>query len=393
MNPRRIAVLTGCRSDYGLLRPLLRELTAAEDCELEVYAAAGHLAPSRGMTIELVEADGFAPRRIAPLDDGDDAPAAMAELAGRVTRELAILWRRERPEMLVVLGDRVEVLAAATAAWYSRVPLAQLQAGDLSRVDDGPRHAVSRLAHLLFPATAAARRRLLDWGEDPRRVHLTGSLALDHARACRELNPNETAALSRRLGLELGEPFLLLVYHPLPGEIVATRRGLDACLEGCRRTAEEYGLGCLALHPNADAGGRDVIERLRRWTARDPRRALTANLPPQEFVGLLRRCACLVGNSSAGLIEASVLGVPAVNVGERQQGRERGVNVFDVPADAEAIESLLREVLGDTSLRARLSEAPSPYGDGAAAPRIRRILCEVALDDDLLAKTLVEKGP
>lgn len=384
----RVAVLTGCRSDYGLLRPLLRLLDDEPGVEPDVYAAAGHLAVSRGLTVELVEADGFRPRRLAPLDEADDSPTGMAALAGRICGGLAELWRTERPHWLVVLGDRVEVLGAATAAWYSRVALAQLQAGDRSRVDDGPRHAVSRLAHLLFPATVAAEERLLAWGEEPRRVHRVGSMALDHARDQRPLDEAELTGLGGRLGLDLHGPFHLLVYHPLPGEAAATQRGLAACLTAL----DELNEPVLALHPNADAGGRAVIAALRDWAAAADRRALTANLPPREFVGLLRRCGALVGNSSAGLIEASLLGTPVVNVGRRQEGRERGANVYDHPEPTAAeISETLRRIRTADGLRQRLAAAASPYGDGRAAPRVLESLLTMAPDEDFLSKRLVER--
>jgi len=216
--PLRIAVLTGCRSDYGLLLPLLRLLRDDPRCQLMVYAAAGHLSKKMGLTVQQVEADGFSPIHLAPLDDNDDSPAGMTALAGRVTQSLAKLWRVEQPDWLIVLGDRVEVLAAAVAAWYARVPLAQLQAGDLSLVDNGPRHATSRLASLLFPATTAAEERLLSWGEEPWRVKQVGSLSIDNALSHQPLTQDELKSICEATQLNLSGNFLILLYHPIPGE-------------------------------------------------------------------------------------------------------------------------------------------------------------------------------
>jgi len=351
---------------------------------LVLYAAAGHLSPSRGMTVDEVRRDGFEPLTLAPVAEDDDTPAGMAALASHVTGELARLWRGDRPDWLVVLGDRVEVLGAAVAAWYCRVPLAQFQAGDLSLVDDGPRHAVSRLAHLLFPATRSAAGRLLGWGEETWRVCQVGSLAADHALSSRPLGPGEIQTLGERVGLDLTGDFLVLVYHPLPGEPEKTAQGLGACL----KALDAAGLPTIAIHPNADAGGRPIVEELERWVGRGPHRALHVGLAPESFAGILRRARALVGNSSAGLIECSVLGTPAVNVGPRQKGRERGVNVFDADSDPRGVRAALEKILAEAGIRERLLRRTSPYGDGGTAPRALKKILETAIDDTLLDKTL-----
>ncbi len=380
----RIAILSGCRSDYGLLRPLLQRVNEEPAAELILYAAAGHLSPSRGMTVEQIRRDGFEPMTLAPVDDSDDTPAGMATLASRVTGELTRLWREDRPDWLVALGDRVEVLGAAVAAWYCRVPLAQLHAGDLSLVDDGPRHAVSRLAHLLFPATRSAAYRLLGWGEEAWRIQMVGSLAADHALAYPPKTPQELTALSEIIGVELEGDFLVLVYHPLPGEPERTVRGLRACLEAI----DSVSLPTLVLHPNADAGGRLITEELERWVALKPTRTLHANLPPRDFIELLRRTRALIGNSSAGLIECSVLRTPAINVGPRQKGREHGINVLDVGADTTEVKTALKQVLADGDIRLKLRRETSPYGDGGTAEKVLKSLLQTSTDERLLDKTL-----
>jgi GDP/UDP-N,N'-diacetylbacillosamine 2-epimerase (hydrolysing) len=381
---RRIAILTGCRSDYGLLRPLIRRVGEEAGARLVLYAAAGHLSPSRGTTVERIRDDGFEPVTLAPVDDSDDTPAGMASLASRVTEGLTRVWEGNRPDWLVVLGDRVEVLGAAVAAWYNRVPLAQLQAGDLSLVDDGPRHAVSRLAHLLFPPTKSAAERLVRWGEEPWRVEMVGSLAADHALGCPPPSERESTALFAELGIEPTDDFLLLLYHPLPGEPERTAEGLKACLGA----VDAVGLPTLSLHPNADAGGGPITEGLSTWSAEKPHRTFLTNLPPGVFIEMLRRARALIGNSSAGLIECSVLGTPAVNVGPRQTGRERGANVYDAGHDVGEVKGALEAILENGSLRDNLLRRPSPYGDGHTAERVVKRLLETPIDYRLLDKTL-----
>ncbi len=383
-SPIQLAVLTGCRSDYGLLLPLLRLLKKEQRCALTVYATAGHLSEKMGMTVRQVESDGFAPIHLAPLDDADDSPMGMAALAGRVTESLANLWQRDKPDWLVVLGDRVEVLAAAVAAWNARVPLAQLQPGDLSLVDDAPRHAVSRLASLLFPATQDAQERLLAWGEEPWRVKQVGSLSVDNALSHAPLSQSELAQLGGETGLDLTGDFLILLYHPIPGEAAATQAGLEACLAAVDST----NLPTLAVYPNADAGGAEVIAQLNDWAANGSQRAVVKNLPPREFIGLLGLCRALVGNSSAGIIECSALGTPVVNVGPRQGERERGENVFDA-ANSAGASTALGKILADEDLRERLKTSPSPYGNGKAAEQIRDLLLSTTVDSRLLNKRLV----
>ena len=213
---------------------------------------------------------------------------------------------------------------------------------------------------------------------------MVGSPAADHALSYPPKTPQELTSLSEKIGVELAGDFLVLVYHPLPGEPERTARGLKACLGAIGSVS----LPTLVLQPNADAGGRPITEELKRWVDLKPTRTLHANLPPRIFIELLRRTRALIGNSSAGLIECSVLRTPAINVGPRQRGRERGANVLDVGADAVEVETALKRILADGDIRTRLLRETSPYGNGGTAERVLNNLLDTPTDERLLDKTL-----
>jgi UDP-hydrolysing UDP-N-acetyl-D-glucosamine 2-epimerase len=288
----------------------------------------------------------------------------------------------EVPDWLLVLGDRGEQLAAALAALHAGVPIAHLHGGEITRgaVDDALRDLVTRLAHLHLPATEAAAGRLERVGEETWRIHRVGAPGLDrlHDEASGDL-----ASLRAALGLPTDGPYLLVVQHPTT---VGEERGV-ADLEETLAAVAGSGLPAIAVFPNADAGGRAMIDRLGRAGGL----RTVPSLPRGDFATLLAGAAALVGNSSSGLIEAPLLRVPAVNVGARQAGRTRGDNVVDVPAAAAAIRAALDRVI-DPAFRRGLSGA-SPYGDGSAAPRILDLLAEMRGHPRLMAKQTAEEAP
>jgi UDP-hydrolysing UDP-N-acetyl-D-glucosamine 2-epimerase len=336
-----------------------------------------HLDPRFGDTVREVRASRARIVGEVPCTPEGDSLAAMASALGDAVRGMTPVLAAERPDWLLLLGDRGEQAAAALVALHLGLPVAHLHGGEVTAgaVDDTLRDLVSRVAHLHLVATADAGQRLRAMGEEPWRIHEVGAPGLD---ALREEAAGDLAELRLRHGLGAG-PYLVLVQHP---ETVGGRDAaadLAASLEACRRT----GLPVLAVFPNADAGGRAMITVLEAAREAGTVR-LVESLPRTEFATLLAGAAALVGNSSSGLIEAPLLRVPAVNVGDRQAGRTRGDNVRDVPADANAIEAALRTVTAP-AFRATLS-GRSPYGDGRTAPRILDLLVETPRDARLLQK-------
>ncbi len=371
----RLLVVTGTRADLGLWTPILREAQRRAGVEASLLATAMHLDPRFGDTIGEVRALGVQIAGEVPSTPAGDGRGDMAAAIGKALVGMVPVIEREAPSWLLVLGDRGEQLAGALAAAHLGVAVAHLHGGEvtLGVVDDAVRDVVSRLAHLHLPATLDAAARLEAMGEEPWRIQRVGAPGLDLLAG--EAS-GDLAVLKDRHGLGTG-PYLLVVQHPETVGEADPVADLGETLTAVARS----GLKSVALFPNADAGGRAMRARL---ADPPPGVRVVPSLPRPEYATLLAGAAALVGNSSSGIIEAPLLGVPVVNVGERQRGRTRGDNVLDVPAEAAAIGSAIERAT-EPAWRARLSRT-SPYGDGTAAPRVLDALQRVPRDDRLFGK-------
>jgi UDP-hydrolysing UDP-N-acetyl-D-glucosamine 2-epimerase len=383
---RAIGVVTVARSDYGHLVPLLEALAAAPDVELLVYIAGSHLSPRFGRTADLVEADGWPIAARVDMGIDDDTPAAIAAATGRGIVGFAAEFARRRPDVLVVLGDRYEMLSAAVAALPFTLPLAHLHGGEVTEgaIDEQIRHAITKLAHLHFPAAEPYAARIRQLGEEAWRVHCCGAPGLDRLRARASLSRD---ALAARLGQPLDRPTLLVTFHPetlVPDDVPRQAEELTAALEKLEGLV-------VATAPGADTAQRAITRALERLVARRPSTRVLTTLGDEVYCSLLREVDVMIGNSSSGLIEAPTFGLPVVNIGDRQRGRLRAANVIDVGHDREAIAAGVRRAL-DPAFRRGLAGLVNPYGDGAAAPRIARVLREVELGPRLTRKRFVRDG-
>jgi UDP-hydrolysing UDP-N-acetyl-D-glucosamine 2-epimerase len=379
----RLLVVSGTRADFGLWLPILHEARRRGDrFEARLLVTAMHLDPRFGATVDDVRRSGFAIAAEVACTPHGDSRAEMAAALGQALEAMAPIVAAEVPDWLLVLGDRGEQLAAALAALHAGVPIAHLHGGEITRgaVDDALRDLVTRLAHLHLAATEAAAGRLGRMGEEAWRIHRVGAPGLDHLR---DESRGDLVSLRAALGLPAVGPYLLVIQHPTT---VGEERGV-ADLEETLAAVAGSGLPAIAVFPNADAGGRAMIDRLGRAGGL----RTVPSLPRGDFATLLAGAAALVGNSSSGLIEAPLLRVPAINVGTRQAGRTRGDNVVDVPADAAAISAALERAL-DPAFRRGLSGV-SPYGEGSAAPRILDLLAEMRGHPRLMAKQTAEEAP
>lgn len=385
--PRRIGVVTVSRSDYGHLRPVLEGIRRAGDLELVLFVAGMHLEPDFGATVREIEADGFAiAERIAMLERGD-SPEAVAVSTGRGVEGFARAFARRRPDLLVVLGDRFEMLAAAVAALPFALPVAHIHGGEVSEgaMDNQIRHAITKLAHLHFASAEPHARRIAQMGEEAWRIHTVGGPGIDRIATAEALTRE---ALARELDLPAEGPWLLVTFHPVTLEYRDTASHVDELLAALEKTD-----GTLVMtYPNADTSGRLIIDRLEEFAARYPGRCrLARNLGERLYLALLRHADVMIGNSSSGLIEAPSFGLPAVNIGARQRGRLRGANVIDVePARDEILRGI--ETAQTPAFRARARAAANPYGDGRAAPRIVEALRAVQLDARLVQKRFADSG-
>lgn len=375
--PRRICLVSGSRAEYGLLRPLIQSLEADPRTETRLVVTGAHLATAFGHTVDEIEADGTSIHERVPILTADDSGLGMAQAMGRATSGLAEAFVRQAPDLVVVFGDRYEMLGAASAAMALRLPIAHIAGGQLTEgaVDDAIRHAITKLSHLHFTAVDAYGRRIIQLGEDPDRVFVVGSLGLD---AIRRETLLSRAELEARLGMGLGERSLLVTYHP---ETLAelSAEGQAALLRQALEKLDPQ-IRLVITLANADAGGRAVNAALQDFAASRPGRAVAVpSLGQRGYLSALSLVSGVLGNSSSALIEAPSYKVGTVNVGDRQKGRIRAASVIDCRLDPAEIQDAVERLMS-AEFQTRLKTVVNPFGDGHAADRIRDILATVPLD-------------
>jgi UDP-hydrolysing UDP-N-acetyl-D-glucosamine 2-epimerase len=376
---RSVGVVTVGRSDYGIYRPVLRELAAREGIDVQLFVGGAHLSERFGLTIAEIERDGFPIAARVDMLGGDDSPVGVAESIGRGVAGFAEAFDRDRPDILLVLGDRFEMLSAGLAALPLDIPLAHVHGGETTEgaIDESMRHALTKLSHLHFASTDVYGRRIEQLGEEPWRITVSGAPALD---AIREVEPMNDDELAER-GIRLRGPTLLVTFHPVTLESDRLEEHVDALLAA----VDASGLDAVMTYPNADAGHALIIERLERLGASSPRFTVVPSLGADAYYALMNRVSAVVGNSSSGIIEAASFRLPVVDVGNRQRGRIRGPNVIHAEPETNAIGEALTRALSD-EFRSSLATLVNPYGDGHASSRIADVVTSVALDDRLFVK-------
>lgn len=378
---RRICVVTGSRAEYGLLFWLLRELRDAPDVQLQLVATGMHLSPEFGNTVRVIEADGFAVDAKVDMLLSADSAVAITKSTGLGVIGFADAFERLRPELVVVLGDRFEILAAVQAAFLARIPVAHLHGGEATQgaLDDGIRHAITKLSQLHFVAAEPYRRRVLQMGERPERVFNFGAPGLDQLQKLQWL---DRAGLEQELGMPLRQPLFIVTYHPVTLQAGNPAEPMGELLTALDRFPEAT---VVLTYPNADHSGRVVIGLIDEYAAtRAPRVRAFVSLGQRNYLSLLRECSVVIGNSSSGLIEAPALRKATVNIGERQRGRLRAASVIDCAEQADAIAAAIQRALGD-EFQAALARVESQYGQGGASVAIANVLRTTPLDG-LLAK-------
>lgn len=381
---RKIAVVTVARSDYGICRPLLRVLSRDAGVELQLIAAAMHLVPEFGRTADEIERDGFTIAGRVEMLLAGDTPESIAKSMGVGMLGFAQAYARLKPDLLVVLGDRFEMHAAAAAALPFNLPCAHLYGGDLTEgaMDDALRHSITKLSHLHFTSLPESAARIRQMGEEPWRVEVAGLLSLDNIAAVPALT---RAELEERCRLSLDPAPVLVTYHPETLEFQLAEQRIDALLAALA----EVDRPLVFTAPNADTGGRAIAARIRGFIAGRRGAVLVESLGTQGYFGMMRCAAAMVGNSSSGIMEAPSFELPVVNIGARQHGRVRAANVIDVEPGRDAIAAGVRRALAP-EFRGSLRGLANPYGDGHAAERIARRLRTVPLGDRLIRKRFIE---
>lgn len=379
---RRVVVITGGRPDYGLLRPLMRGLDADLDFDLRVVATGMHLLPEHGETWRQIEDDGLAIADKVDMRIEGDSPAAIARAIGTGVAGMATMLERHRPDMVVILGDRFEALAAAIAAMVARVPIVHMYGGEVTEgaIDEPIRHSITKMSQIHFTATEAYRRRVIQLGEQPDRVFCVGAIALD---GIKETTLLDRATLEKDLGLALRKPTFLVTYHPVTLEPASSAAHAEALLAALDAFPEA---SVVITLPNADTDNVALRARLVDYAKRNPGRvAAFAVLGTQRYLSLLAQSDAMIGNSSSGLVEAPSFCVPTVNIGDRQRGRMAPGSVIQCRPDAGAIRQAIAKAL-DPAFRSGLHDLTNVYGDGRTTPRILEILRRIPLGEALIKK-------
>lgn len=371
----KICVVVGSRANYSSIKSVMRAVDQHPKLELQLVVGASALLDRYGSVVEVIERDGFTPdARVSMIIEGE-TPVTMAKSTGLGLLELPTILDRLKPDCVVTVGDRFETMATAVAAAYMNIPLAHTMGGEVTgTIDESVRHAVTKLAHLHFPANREAGERIVKMGENPAMVHVVGCPRIDLVAeiAERERNGFDRNYLEQEgVGghIDLAAPFLLVNQHPVTTEYTRGENQINETL----MALYELKMPTIMLWPNADAGSEDVARGMRKFREhyKHDHIRFYKNFPVETFVRLMMRCAVMVGNSSAAVREGAFLGVPAVNVGTRQVGRERGANVIDVGYDrAEIMKAIGRQI--DNG---RYPSLPI-YGDGQAGQRIADIMAK-----------------
>lgn len=367
---RKICIVTGSRADYGLMYWLLHALKEDPQVCLQVVVTGMHLSPEFGMTVRVIEEDGFHIDERIEMLLSSDTPVAITKSVGLATISFADTWERLKPDLVIVLGDRFEILAAAQAAVIARIPIAHLHGGERTEgaIDEAIRHTITKMSYLHFVATDEYRNRVIQMGENPERVFNFGALGLDNIRRLSFMTRNE---LEANLGMSLDSPLFLITYHPVTLLESSSERAFGEIL----KALESFPTGSFIFTgSNADTEGRCLGKMIAKFVSEHSDRAkYFINLGQKRYLSLLREVDAVIGNSSSALIEAPALCKPSVNIGDRQKGRFRAISVIDCPEESENIRAAIEQALSK-EFRFTTKSMVHPFGKGCPSESIHKII-------------------
>jgi UDP-hydrolysing UDP-N-acetyl-D-glucosamine 2-epimerase len=382
---RKICFVTGSRADFGLLVWPMREVAQTPGLTLQLVATGMHLSPEFGYTITNIRDEGFNVDYTVETLLSSDSGVGVAKSTGLGVIGFADAFARLKPDLVVVLGDRYETLAAAQAAMFMRLPMAHLFGGDVTEgtVDESIRHAISKMSHLHFTSNKDSTRRLMQLGEHPSRIHTIGSPGID---AIKRLKLIDRESIGRGVGMALGQRNMLITFHPLTIEAGRSVGALDELFAALSTLGPESHL--FFTLSNADAEGRAVNDRINAFVADRPNSIAVASLGQLRYISLMNQVDVVVGNSSSGVLEAPSLNVPTVDIGDRQKGRERAASVFNAVPERNAILAAISKAL----LRGR-QPTVNPYGDGESSKRFADVIAAIPDFQELLKKGFYQVAP
>ena len=363
----KIAVLTGTRAEYGILRPILKKVDAHPKLELILIVTGMHLSDEFGYTVDTIKKDGFEiDAEIATLNVVDTG-YGMARYIGKTIIELSDTFNDLNPDIIFLLGDRAEMLAGAIAAACANILIAHIHSGEASgSIDQSFRHAISKLSHLFFVATEDSRDNLLAIGEEQKRIFIVGAPGLDGILE----NLHSPENMAKKYNLDLSKPVILLVQHPVVTETQEAASQMRKTLNAIAKLK----IHTIVIYPNADAGGRKMIEVIKAYDRKHSFIDAYKSLPRRDYLSLMNIVSVMVGNSSSGIIEAPSFGLPVINIGTRQKDRLRAGNTIEVDHDENEIVNGIRTAINDIKYREKVKEIKNPWGDGNSSEKILEII-------------------
>ena len=378
---RRISVTTGTRAEYGILRPVLQKIQASKKLQLHLIVTGTHLSKKHGLTINEIKKDGFQIHASIDMTPKGDSAYFMATTLGKSIVEFSKVFKNLKPDINLVLGDRDEMLASTIAAYHMNIPNAHIHGGDKSQggIDEYNRHAITKMSNIHFAATKKSYERVIKMGENPKTVFLTGSPSID------EIINNK---ITSRQNLQKHYPFrfagneILLVQHSVTTQSELSGKHMRSTLDAIVKTKRPT----IAIAPNSDAGSRAIFGYLRLYSKKYPFIKVYPSIPRSDYLGMIKYCGVLIGNSSSGMIDASYFNTPVVNIGIRQKGRERAKNVIDVCEGNPS--SIYRAILRAFHIKRRKLSNEYIYGNGNASKKIISCLEKIHLNTDLIQKQI-----
>jgi GDP/UDP-N,N'-diacetylbacillosamine 2-epimerase (hydrolysing) len=381
---RKICVVTGTRAEYGLLKNIMRRIDESDDLDLQLIVTGMHLVPEFGHSIDIIRDDGFKIDLEVPLVIEGNGKATMAQSIGFGIINLTLAYEVLNPDVVLILGDRFEIFAAATAAAYSGRVVAHIHGGDKLQAgyDEYSRHAITKISHIHFPATQKSAERIQKLGEEPSRIFIVGSPSIESIISIKYASKEKTF---HKFQLDLQKNLILFVLHPLSTDPEGACNEMKIALESIVELSDQI----IIIYPNVDPGSKDMIKILHSYESKYSEKIKSyTNLPYEDYLHLLKYCNVLVGNSSSGIIEAPSFHIPVINIGPRQKGRERADNIIDVPFKGDQISNALIRALNDEKFIHTVQNCANPYGEGKTSGIVCSILRDIKIDSSLLVKSI-----
>jgi len=379
---RKITVTTGTRAEYGILRPVIKAIKDSKKLELYLIVSGMHLSKKYGKTIEEIKNDGYKISAIVDMTPKHDSTIHAAIGLGKGIISFSQIFEKIRPDINLVLGDRDEMLASALAACHMNIPNAHIHGGDKSKgtIDEYNRHAITKISNIHFAATKKSAKRIIKMGENPKYVFLTGSPSIDEVTSKKITNPEK---LKKKFKLDLQGEDILLVHHPITSEPSKSEREITNILKAIVKLKKPT----IAIAPNSDYGNEKILQVLYEFSKKNSFLSIYKSIPRSDYLGLLKNCGLIIGNSSSGIIEGSYFEIPVINIGIRQMNREIGKNVINLQNDS--IQSIEKAILKSLKRKKyRIFQKEKIYGNGNASTKIVRILERIILNKQLIQKQI-----